>query len=394
MRGSLKQRYEGSWSLILDRGYQTDPTTGKTKRCQKWITFHGSKKQAQKKLTELVNAHNNGAFVEPSKLTVGEWLTAWLEKAIKPPKKRAGTYRTYKHVIQAKLQPALGAIRLQQLTALDIERYYADQKLSPTTLAQHHAILSGALKAAHKAGLIVRNVATFVEGKPQAKRDYDRLKLACWEQHEARQFLDIAKAAGSQPAALYALALDSGARKNELCGLQWGDLDLDRGTVTFMRQLVKTGSAPEFGPVKNGIPRTVDLNVKTIELLKAHKKAQAELKMRNRTAYHDLGLVFAKEWDDLHGNGRRDSLGLPLQSSNLGQRQFARLITAAKVRRITVHGLRHTCATLLLQAGHPVHVVSRRLGHKKIQITLDIYAHVLPSQQQDAARDLGAMLHG
>ena len=114
--------------------------------------------------------------------------------------------------------------------------------------------------------------------------------------------------------------------------------------------------------------------------------------MRNRAVYEDLGLMFAKEWGNLYG--RQDSLGLPLQSNNLGPREFARVIKAAGVRPITVHGLRHTSATLLLKAGVAPHVVQRRLGHKKIATTLDIYAHALPSMQQDATRRLGALLHG
>jgi integrase len=103
-------------------------------------------------------------------------------------------------------------------------------------------------------------------------------------------------------------------------------------------------------------------------------------------------MVFAKDWGHLHG--REDSLGLPLQSNNFGQREFARLLKAAKVRPFTVHGLRHTSATLLLKAGVPAQVVQQRLGHKRIEITLGIYAHVLPSMQQDAARRRGALLHG
>ena len=161
--------------------------------------------------------------------------------------------------------------------------------------------------------------------------------------------------------------------------------------MTFIRQLTKTGRNPEFGPVKNGTPRTVDLAAETVDLLKAHKRVQAELKMRNRTVYRDFGMVFAKEWGDLHG--REDSLGLPLQSNNIGQREFARVLKAAKVRRITIHGLRHTSATLLLKAGVAPQVVQQRLGHKRIEITLGIYAHVLPSMQQDAARRLGALIY-
>jgi integrase len=114
--------------------------------------------------------------------------------------------------------------------------------------------------------------------------------------------------------------------------------------------------------------------------------------MANRTTYQDHGLVFAKEYGDL--TNRVDLIGLPIQANNLGKRQFARLIKAAKVKRITFHGMRHTCATLLLQAGEPVHVVSKRLGHARIEITLNTYAHVLPDMQQQAAATMGALLHG
>jgi integrase len=102
-------------------------------------------------------------------------------------------------------------------------------------------------------------------------------------------------------------------------------------------------------------------------------------------------LVFAKEWSDLARNS--DMLGFPLQMNNLGQREYAKLIKVAGVRRIKFHGLRHTCATLLLQAGTPVHVVSERLGHSKVAMTMEVYAHVLPDMQKDAAATLGALLH-
>ena len=113
--------------------------------------------------------------------------------------------------------------------------------------------------------------------------------------------------------------------------------------------------------------------------------------MKNRTTYCDHGLVFAKEYGDL--TNRRDQIGLPLQSNNLGERHFDPLITAAEVKRITFHGMRHTCATLLLQAGEPVHVVSKRLGHARVQTTLDTYAHALPDMQRQAAATLGSLLH-
>jgi integrase len=398
MRGSIKKRYEGTWSLILDLGYRTDPATGIRRRRQKWVTFRGTKKEAQAHLTELLRAANRGEFVETTKITVGQWLNEWLEKAVKPPAKRINTYRTYKRIITDKLTPALGAIRLQELKATDLKRYYTSQEatLSSTTLSQYHTILSSALKAALLEGMLTRNVASLVVGKPKINRGHDAVRQNCWEAHEAQALLTAAKAEGPQAAAFYALALDSGARKGELCGLQWGDLDFEAGTVTFVRQLIETAKEPVrkpvYGPIKNDMPRTVDLAAQTITLLREHKRHQAQMKMANRTIYQDHGLVFAKEWGELYG--RKDFLGLPLQTNNLGERQFKRLMKAANVKRISIHGLRHTSATLLLKAGVAAHVVQQRLGHKRIEMTLGIYAHALPSMQQDAARRLGVLLHG
>jgi len=143
--------------------------------------------------------------------------------------------------------------------------------------------------------------------------------------------------------------------------------------------------------VKNKTPRTIDLAAETIALLKAHKAHQSRVKLRNRPRHHDHGLMFAREWTDL--SAQHDSLGDPLQANNLGQREHARVIKAAKVRPIMFHGLRHMCATLLLSAGVPPNVVQQRLGHKQIAVTLGIYGHVLPSMQRDAANRLAALLY-
>ena len=203
MRGSIKQRSKGSWSIRIDLGYEPG-ANGILKRKQKCQTIRGTKQQAELKLAELLRAVNHGEFVERSKLTVGAWLTEWLEKAIKPPAKRASTYAAYHHVIHDKLIPVLGAIPLQQLKALDIKRYYVEQTtLSASTLAQHHAILTGALKAAAVTSLVTRNVAALVIGKPQARRDHDLVLQNCWEADEAGRFLAAANAAGPQPAALF-----------------------------------------------------------------------------------------------------------------------------------------------------------------------------------------------
>ena len=152
------------------------------------------------------------------------------------------------------------------------------------------------------------------------------------------------------------------------------DVDLDAGKVTIVRQLAATKLADEggvqFGPPKTGKARTVDVGAETVALLRAHKREQAAVKLKNRVAYRDLGLIFAND---------PAKLGMPLPMKKLGNGELARLLAAANVRRITFHGLRHTSATLLLLGGESAKVVSERLGHSTISMTLDIYSHVLPS---------------
>jgi integrase len=247
------------------------------------------------------------------------------------------------------------------------------------------------LKAAQLQGLVQWNVAALVIGKPHRLEGQENVLQHCWEAEEARRFIAAAKALGPQPAAFYTLALDSGAHKGELCGLKWSEVDCDAGTVTIVRQLIKVGRVPVFGPLKGGESRTISIAPETAALLRKHKAHQAELKLANRAYYHDHGLVFAKEWEQLRRHG--DTLGHPLQMNNIGQHEYLRLIKQAGVHPIKFHGLRHTCATLLQQAGVPIKVVQERLGHKRIEITLNIYAHALPSMQQDAAAKLAALLH-
>jgi integrase len=126
-------------------------------------------------------------------------------------------------------------------------------------------------------------------------------------------------------------------------------------------------------------------------MLRAHKRAQAALKLKNRTVYADFNMVFAKEHE--HLQTPRAALGQPIKPA-LAERDFQRLVKTADVRRIRFHAVRHTTATLLLQAGVPVHDVSARLGHASAAMTLDVYAHALGSAQADAAARLGGVLHG
>jgi integrase len=131
-------------------------------------------------------------------------------------------------------------------------------------------------KAGYKAaGNVADANASLVIGKPRRREDHETILQNCWEPEDARKFLDTAKAESAHAAALYSLALDSGARKAELCGLKWSEVDIERQSISIVRQLVKVRNEPLFGPPKNGKSRTILLDEKTIEVLRKQKAAQA-----------------------------------------------------------------------------------------------------------------------
>jgi integrase len=400
MRGCLQKAKtkrelpgESAWDIILALGRGED---GKHK--QRWVRFHGTRKQAQQKLTELTGEVHRGEFVEPSKLTVGHWLDEWLEKAIRPPRCTPNTYKVYFGIVKKHLKPGLGHLLLQQLTPLQVERYYVERgvKLAERSIAVHHAILTSALSAAMASGVLRQNVAKRATNKPRVRTSEDVLHNV-WTGAEARRFLTTVKQTGNaQYAALFALALDSGMRKSELLGLQWKDID--GASLRVERQLLglKKDEATGVASLDTSLPkgkraRQLDLSEETVALLREHKRQQAELKLKNRLQYVDHGLVFAQVWE--HKSSKHATLGWPLHREVIN-RQLDKSCCDADVKRITVHGLRHTCATLLLSAGVPAHVVQRRLGHKGVEMTLNMYAHVLPSMQSDAASRLATLLHG
>ena len=289
---------------------------------------------------------------------------------------------------------ALGDVRLQQLRASDLKAFYLalahKRGLSQRTMAKYHAMLHSALKDAENDDLIAANPARKVTGKPKVTSRYsETMTLLTIEQIQA-----VMRAAkdDAQSAALMAVFLDAGLRKNEAAGLRWQDVDLDAARIRVTRQLVVIGPEPVFGPPKGGRDRVVDLDSDTVKLLAAHRKAQAVLKLANRLHYRDLGLVFAKEERDR--KRKHDVLGMPLATNNLGARWLDPLLTKAGCPHIRVHDLRHCCAAMLIANGEPLKAVADRLGHKDTTVTSQVYEHLFPGAQKEVARRLGAVIHG
>jgi len=391
MKGHLKKvrpttkPNEYVWRIVLSLGKGPN---GRWR--QRWHTFKGTKREAESKRTALIAELESGDSIEPSKVTVSAYLDDWMAKAIKPSR-TVYTYVSYRSTIEKHIKPHLGHIALQRLTPLDVQRYYQERKvhLSEGSVVIHKAILTSALNTAVESGLLKQNPASRVAKAMKPKvhvKDTDLLDNV-WTAEEAGQFLDHLTGASTQWSAIFNLLLEAGLRKGELLGLMWKDLE--GSTLRVDRQLlgVKQGALVTAVP-KGKRSRVLDLSQGLVELLMRHKREQAELKMANRLHYSDLGLMFAQDYE--HG---AKHLGHPLHRSLIGT-QLDRLVRDAKVKRITVHGLRHTSATLLLKAGVQPHVVQKRLGHAKVEMTLNVYSHVLPSMQSEAAERLAKLLHG
>jgi integrase len=379
-----------TWQIVVSLG--RDPKTGKYP--QKWERFRGTKKQAEERVTELLGQKDKGQLAAPSKLTVGAYLDEWLKttESSRAPK----THRLYAGIIKDHVKPALGNVLLQKLNVLHVERYYADEAANTgarTSKVVRHAVLVKALNDAVKKRLLRENVATLAANKPKkVNHAADSLKNV-WNVDEAKTFRCALKQDGNaQWIALFELLLDRGARKNEVLGLQWRDLN---GKVLRIEcQLMDCGAdgTPLFSPPKRGEIRSLDLSDETAALLREHKRQQSETKMANRPQYRDHDLMFARLWENLGSKHRRE-LGESLWPGSVNGK-LRQLCKAARVRAINVHGLRHTCATLLLAAGVSPHVVQRRLGHKSADITLNVYSHVTTAQQAEAAELLSARYRG
>jgi integrase len=383
MRGNLIQRSEGSWSIVLylDR----DPITGKKR--QKWHTYRGNKKGAEKELTRLVHEVNTGAYVEPAKLTVATYLERWLADYAKT-NVSGKTFERYSEIVKKHLVPALGSVPLCQLKPLHIQGYYsqalqsgraqrgkkktAPRGLSAQTVLHHHRVLREALGRAVKWQLLIRNPADAVEPPKPPRREMHALNEA-----ETAWLLEVVK--GTRFYLPVLLAVTSGMRRGEFLGLRWRDVDLTSGTAAIRRSVEQTNEGVRFKSPKGRKGRPIALLPITLDGLKEHRELQYAQQKAIAEAYQNEDLICARE----------DGL---LWKPDTFTADFARLAKKAGLKGVRLHDLRHSHATQLLINGVHPKVVSERLGHSSVGITLDIYSHVLPGLQEDAARKLDISL--
>jgi integrase len=369
VRGSIRQRGKGSWTVIVDLG--SDPVTGK--RRQLWRSVKGPKRDAEALLVQLLHERDTGVERPVGKITVAEYLDRWMVDYVEPslaPK----TQSAYRDVIRNHFVPALGSLDLVALRPSHIQALYTRLlgRLSARSVLRYHQVLHAALRQAVRWQLLTRNPADAVEPPRPGRREIRALTP-----DQARA---VMAAADPTPlGAFVRLALLTGMRRGELLGLRWADIEGDSIHIQQTAQRI-AGQGIVFRQPKTRLSRrSIALSSDAVAVLRQHRLRQAEARFLAGPAYQDRDLVFAT------------GLGTPLEPGNV-LRTWRRVVATAELPGLRIHDLRHGHATLMLGQGVHPKIVSERLGHASINITLDTYSHVLPGLQAAAAEALDSIL--
>jgi integrase len=294
MAGQIIKRGEDTW---LVRVFQGRDANGKRRYFSHPV--HGKKKDADKYLRDKLRDKDLGISLEPATESLDKFLDTWLASTVRQ-RPRQRTFEDYTALLKRYVREPLGAIKLADLRALDIQRLYKgmqDRKLSPRVVRYTHAVLSCALKQAVKWDMIVRNPATLVE-LPRMERK----EMKAFTAEESTRFLSALTE--TRFYALFMFALTSGMRPQEYLALKWSDLDMEKGTATVRRALVwsriKGGTWAFTEPKTTRARRTIPLPGSMVKALVEHKRRQGEDRLKAGSKWQNNGLVFATALGEPH----------------------------------------------------------------------------------------------
>ena len=356
--GSIYKRSNGTWrAQVKVMGRRLSFTAESKTECQQWI----------RKTNHQID---QGFTFRGVDVKLKDFLKNWLltVKSSRSPR----TFDLYARYMKDDVVPIIGKQTLIKVTPEIVQGMY-DYWLSKGKSNHHvnnlHKIFNVAMSHAVKLGMIPRNPC---KGTTPPKRPQREMQF--YDEYQVQQLLNTAQMIEDQYYPVYFLAIHTGMRLGELLGLKWEDIDFDRRTLQVKRQLARTGggviefSAPKS---KRGI-RKIILGKQAVEVLKDQEKRVAEMRQKAESDWRDFDMVFPTR------------VGTPTMHSNL-RRGFRALLAESGLPKIRFHDLRHTAASLMLNNGIPVLIVSRRLGHSKPSITLDVYGHLIQHKQEEAA---------
>jgi integrase len=368
MRGNIRKRGKHSYQLKFDDGSVNG------KRRTRWITVKGTYKDAQKELTRLLTAADEGTLPDPSNATLAEYLRAWCDAV---PAVSPKTLERYRQLGELQIIPHLGATKLQKLKPEHIEQWHGTLLgggLAARTVGHAHRLLRLVLQRAVKNGTLSRNVASIHAPPPVEEREIEILTAPQIEEA-------LAKLDGHPLLPIASLALATGLRRGELLGLQWGDVNLDAAALRVERSVEETRSGLRLkSPKTKRGRRNISLPAEAVSMLRAYKLKQLELRFAlGMGNISEQTLIFSTVDGNL------------LSPDNLS-RDWRRVSAARKLPRVCFHALRHTHASVLIRAGVDILTISRRLGHSKASVTLDTYGHLIEGADAAAAKAIARIL--
>ena len=360
--GTVRQRPDGRW--------EARATVGGKRR-----SFYGDRQSdVVKAMRAALKASDDGAYFEPTRLTVGEWLDTWLKEYAAPSLKTL-SLSTYESRTRTHIKPALGKLKLSELNATHIQTLYNNltrrEGLSPKTIKNVHGILHKAISQAVKLRYIPYNPA-------------DACELPRMEKHEIKPLTETEIAVFLQEIAegerlrdLFIVTLFTGMREGEVCGLPWDAINFRDGTITVKQQLQKgkeKGSGHFLSTTKNDKSRIITAAPYVMDVLKQVYNQQIQER-------YTAGMAWSNPWNLVF----TDPLGnfIPPQTVLKHFKAVSARIGRPDAR---FHDLRHTYAVVSLQEGDDVKTVQQNLGHATASFTLDVYGHVSEKMKQESAR--------
>jgi integrase len=370
MKGHVRERGKGNWYAVLD---VRDPRTGKRKR--KWHSLQAKgKREAQIECSRLISEMSGGLYVEPARITVAQFLDRWLEDV--KARVTAKSHERYSEIVRKNINPLLGAVVLTKLMPMQISDAYAKALsngrrdgmggLAPSTVRYMHVILKAAMQQAVKWRMLARNSADAVD-PPKIERS----AMNTYDLAQTADLIDAARA--TRMTITVILAVLCGLRRGEIAALRWRNINLDAAQLAVTESAEQTKAGVRYKKPKSGKGRTVALSARVVNELRSHRVQQAEELLKLGVALTGETFVVAQ------------ADGSPLQPRTITHQWHLLLANNRTLPRIRFHDLRHAHATHMLSSGVHPKIASERLGHSKVGITMDLYSHVMPGMQEDAA---------
>lgn len=381
MAGSKREKKPGVWELRVSVGRDASGRYQYVSR-----TVQGGAREADRQLRALVAEVERGGISERRQITLAELLAEWMETNTSGARPLATTTRNaYRYLIRQHIGPALGSRRIDKLTPFELDRFYGAllaKGLAPATARKAHNVIRRALGQAVRWGWIADNPAARAQPPSVPAPE---VKVPTPEDIAA--LLSEAERYDPRIAVFLWLAATTGARRGELCGLRWSDVDLEGGFLTISRSIAMNDEADKDGPAivvkdtKTHQARTLRLDGGTVIVLNGHRNAMEKLARDAGGILPEAAWVFST---DLFGQK-------PYRPESFTH-AFTRIRARAGLHHLKLHSLRHFMATMALTAGHDVRTVAGRGGWRNPNVLLNVYAHFLPSPDQAIADDIGRLL--